>query len=172
MLSTSLALALATLLSAQEAPAGADPLARFGWLRDLAGACWSGTHGDGGTSDLQCYKVQWGQFLRGTITLSGKHQGQTVQELRGDSVFAWSKKRERIVYTNWSSDGGYGGGEAFVQGAAILFPEARKGGQPEARTRWTRLGPDAYQVVRERKEGDGWKELLKVVYRRVTSPPS
>jgi hypothetical protein len=167
MLTPPLALALSTFLAVQEAPAGADPLARFGWLRDLAGHCWSGTYGDGKTSDTQCYKTQWGHFLRGTITLTGAHQGQAVSDFKGDSVFAWSRKKERIVYTNWSSDGGYGGGEAFFVGAALVFPEPRKEGQPETRTRWTRLGPDAFQVVREQRQGEGWKELLKVVYRRV-----
>lgn len=161
-------LALSALLAVQEAPSGADPLAPFGWLKELAGHCWSGTYGgEVKTSDTQCYKIQWGHFLRGTTTLTGAHQGQAASDFKGDSVFAWSKQKQRIVYTNWSSDGGYGGGEAFFVGASVVFPELKKDGRPETRTRWTRLGPDAYQVVREQKRGEGWKELLKVVYERV-----
>jgi hypothetical protein len=163
---TALALVLAALSAASEAAAPADPLARFGWLRDLAGACWSGTYDGGKTSDTQCYELQWGRFVRGTIRLSGEHQGRSVPELRGDSVFAWSAKKERVVYTNWSSDGGYGGGEMLVAGEALLFPDPPREGRPETRTRWTRLGPDAFQVVREAREGEGWKPLLTVVYRR------
>lgn len=163
---TALALLLAALAGAPDAPP-ADPLARFGWLRDLAGACWSATYGDGKTSDTQCYELQWGRFVRGTIRLSGEHQGRAFAELRGDSVFAWSAKKERVVYTNWSSDGGYGGGEMLVEGGALLFPDPPREGRPESRTRWTRLGADAFEVVREAREGEGWKPLLTVVYRRV-----
>ena len=164
---SSIALVLSALLAVQEAPPGADPLAPFGWLKELVGRCWSGTYDDGKTSDTQCYKTQWGRFLRGTISLTGAHQGQTVSDFKGDSVFAWSKKKERIVFTNWSSDGGYGAGEAYFEGASVVFPESKKEGKPETRARWTRLGPDAFQVVREQRHGDGWKEVLKVVYRRV-----
>lgn len=167
--SLAVALLAALLLPTVPRAGGAeDPLARFGWMRDLAGACWSGSYGDGAgkTSDTQCYEVQWGKVLRGRIQLTGAHQGEAVSGFEGDSVFAWSRKKERIVYTTWSSDGGYGTGEAYVEGAEILFPDARKEGQPETRSRWTRLGPDAYQVVREKREGEGWREVLKVVYRR------
>ena len=64
---------------------GAEPpVAGLGWLRDLAGHCWRGEQADGTPADTQCYELQFGRHLRGTIEIPGA--AGEAPKLRGDSV--------------------------------------------------------------------------------------
>jgi hypothetical protein len=148
------------------AQAGAeDPLAYLGWLKDLAGSCWQGTDAAGKSTDRQCYEIQFGRFLRGSIeigTIDNKPPG-----FRGDSLFHRDRKSGGIAIVMWASNGAVNPGEAALEGDAIRFPQPKVEGRPEVRTSWTQQGADAFRVVRERREGEGWKELLVVDYRRV-----
>jgi hypothetical protein len=85
---------LVLLLVAVASPAQTpgDPLAPFGWFKDLAGSCWSGSNEDGKTLDTQCYSVQFGRFLRGTINLSGRHGNQPANpDSPGATRFVWNR---------------------------------------------------------------------------------
>ena len=78
-----------------------DPLAYLGWMKDLAGACWQGTGAEGRTTDRQCYEVQFGRFLRGTIEIGAidtKPPG-----FRGDSLFHRDPKTGRIAIELWAT---------------------------------------------------------------------
>ena len=67
-------------------PIAADtPLARFGWFADVVGSCWEGRFPDGKTLHTHCYTSQFGQFIRGTATLVGEHDGHPRQ-FEGDSL--------------------------------------------------------------------------------------
>ncbi len=143
-----------------------DPLEPFGWLRDLVGACWHGLHSDGITSDTQCYETQWGRHLRGTIKISWTKDGKSAEDFHGDSVFSYNEQRRVILFTNWSSLGNYGLGEAYLEGEHVIFPSQAKVASSEIRHRWTRLGEDEFTVIRERKTGEVWTELNKVTYHR------
>jgi hypothetical protein len=151
-------------LAWSQAPAE-DALAFLGWMKDLAGACWQGTDAAGKPVDRQCYEVQFGRFLRGTIEI-GAADGQPPA-FRGDSLFHRDRGPGRFAVVMWGSNGAVSHGEALLDGAAIRFPQPRIEGRPQVRTSWTRLGPDAFRVVRERREGESWKEILAVDYRRV-----
>lgn len=151
-------------LAWSQAPAE-DPLAWLGWMKDLAGACWKGTDASGKATDRQCYEIQFGRFLRGTIEMDAA-EGRPPA-FRGDSLFHRHRTPGRIAIVMWGSNGGVNLGEAVIEGELIRFPQPRAEGRPEVRTSWARVGPDAFRVVRERREGEAWKEILAVDYRRV-----
>jgi hypothetical protein len=73
------ALAFLPALSPAQAPA-ADPLAFLGWMKDLAGACWEGRDAQGRLTDRQCYELQFGRFLRGTIEIGAVSLSEAVVE--------------------------------------------------------------------------------------------
>ena len=159
---------LAALLAAPAiavAQAGAeDPLAYLGWLKELAGSCWQGTDAAGNATDRQCYEIQFGRFLRGSIeigVIDNKPPG-----FRGDSLFHRDAKTGRIAIVLWASNGSVSVSEALVDGEAIRFVQPKVAGRPEVRTSWTRQGEQAFAVVREQREGEAWKEVLKVSYRK------
>lgn len=151
---------------AQAAPTAApEPLAWLGWMKDLAGSCWEGRDPDGRLTDRQCYELQFGRFLRGTIeigAIDNKPAG-----FRGDSLFHRDRRTGGIAIVLWANNGSVSLAEAVIDGEAIRFPQARAEGRPEARTSWTRQGPEAFTVTREHREGDAWTQTLAVRYRRV-----
>jgi hypothetical protein len=163
---------LTVAASAAQAQPSADPLAPFGWFKDLAGYCWSGTQADGKASDTQCYSVQFGRFLRGTIKLSGKHEGQPVDNFGGDSVYAWNPKMNRVHYTLWASDGTYATGAMHVEGERLIFPSANPDSTSATRFVWTRVDADNFVVTREKRQGNAWSKVVEVKYRRSEAKPA
>lgn len=159
-----LVLLLAPVASHAQTPA--DPLAPFGWFKDLAGSCWSGKHADGRPSDTQCYSVQFGRFLRGTIKLSGKHGSQPADNLEGDSVYAWNPQANQVHYSLWASDGTYATGAMYVEGENLIFPPANPDSSGATRFVWTRIDADSYVVTREKRQGKAWSKAFEVTYRR------
>jgi len=168
-------IALAALFGMTTGPAVAqggtvdsDALAPFGWLRELAGACWRGQQADGTPTDTQCYEAQYGRFLRGTIAMTIEATGKPGAELRGDSVWVWDAERKRISLTTWASNGTVSHAEAWFEGEAVDFPVPRRdGGESTARTRWQRIDPDSFRVTRQRRDGNDWVDVLAATYRRV-----
>src|SRR5687767_8810400 len=101
---------LAVLLSLAPppaAPAEKDPLASFGWLRDLAGSCWRTTLPDGKTTDTQCYETRLGHFLFGSITIGAVADPKAGPDtrhpagFRGEGLFAWDAATGRISLSTW-----------------------------------------------------------------------
>jgi len=67
------ALGLLALCLAANAVLGAEPpVVGLGWLRDLAGDCWRGEQADGTPADTQCYDLQLGRHLHGTIEIPAR----------------------------------------------------------------------------------------------------
>lgn len=151
---------------AQTAPS--DALAPFGWLRDLAGACWRGQGTDGKATDTQCYDTQYGHFLRGTISMAIEAPSKPSAELRGDSVWAWDAARNRFALTTWASNGTITPSEAWFEGDAVVFPVPRRdGSEATSRTRWQRIDADSFRVTRQRRERADWLDGQSFTYRRV-----
>jgi hypothetical protein len=146
----------------------AGPLAHFGWFADMAGACWTGRLPDGKTTDTQCYSIQYGRLLRGTIRLQKTHGGQAVSSFEGDSVYAWDAKVGKIRYSFWANDGSYGTAEAYLDGDTIVFPvsDPNDSSRVIARSVWRRIDADTFTVTRERLTDGAWQEQLKVTYSR------
>lgn len=176
-----LALCLALAPSAhpgQEASPAADPLGGFGWLRELAGACWTTVLPGGTLRDTQCYELRFGRFLAGSIRLepaaaSAEPASPAVTlphgaGFAGENICA-AEPGGRISCWNWGSDGTFAPGEYHADGALFRYPLRRKPGStaPETRMTWTRLGPDSFRVSREQREGETWTESFAVVYTRV-----
>ena len=78
----------------------------FGWIDELAGHCWSAVHPNS-TRDTQCYSIQFGRFLRGTIEIVASASAARPP-YRSDSVFGWNGERSEIAFHYWSSAGTMG----------------------------------------------------------------
>lgn len=146
-----------------------DWLEHFGWLHELSGACWLGEHPDGRTRETQCFEAQFDRFIRGTVRISRLLAGQWESVFEGDSVFAWDRAGRRITYWHWNDNGGFGSAEARVEGRTIVFPAPGAKGKsaPETRAIWSRPDAESFRVTREEKQGEAWREVLTIVYRRV-----
>lgn len=151
---------------ASHAQTSGDPLAPFGWFKDLAGSCWSGKHADGRPSDTQCYSVQYGRFLRGTIELGIQQAGRPAQTLQGDSVYAWNPQAKQAQYSLWASDGSYATGAMYIEAENVIFPPTNPDAANATRFVWTRIDADSYVVAREKRQGRAWSKVSEVTYRR------
>lgn len=147
-----------------------DPLSRYTWLGELAGACWQGTTEEGAPADTQCYSTQYGHFLRGTVRMTVP-RGVKMGEFEGDSVLAWDPVTGNLEIFYWGNDGQYRRGEATLYKGAYRFQDrTRDGSPPVKRTIWRRRGPDEFQVTQERRDGDRWFVVRVVTYERVKDP--
>jgi uncharacterized protein YciI len=141
---------------------GADHLAAFGWLRELAGSCWSAML-PGGAQDTQCYDAQYGRYLRGTIRIT--RPGKPAFE--GDSVLKVDADA-RLRLWSWGSGGRTATTEVDLDGELVHFLDAPREGAPAQRSTWSRADVDGYRVSRQEKQADGsWKETFSVAYTRV-----
>ena len=154
---------LAVSASTAETPSSTDPLAPFGWFKDMAGSCWSGILPDGKTTDTQCYSVQYGRLIRGTIKV---HGGAPADDLEGESIYAWNAKTQRVQYTLWTSNGAYGTGEMYAEGEWLIFPPANADSPSATRIAWNRIDADSFVVIREKRDGRAWSKFSEVTYRR------
>ena len=152
----------AASLSAQELPSG------FGWFRTMADTCWVGQFPDGRTEHTQCYKTQFGKFLRGTATLASVADGKRTITFEGDSVFAWDDASQRIVYYIWASDGSHRQLHAEYLGEELSFPVPTRADPAKIsyRSLWRRVDAETIEVSRQRPAGDAWTTELVVTYRK------
>jgi len=167
-----LLLGLVTVAASAEEQPSADPLEPFGWFKDMAGYCWSGMHPDGKTTDTQCYSVQFGRILRGTIKLSGTSDDNKPVNFEGDSVYVWNPKIDRVQYTLWANDGTYGTGEMLVIGDHLVFPPANADTPGATRLVWQRVDANSFIVMRERRQQGTWSKVFEVTYRRSGAAPT
>jgi hypothetical protein len=158
--------------SAADAPASTDPLEPFGWFKDIAGSCWTGMHTDSKTTDTQCYSVQFGRLMRGTIKLIGTSDDNKPVNFEGESVYAWNPKTERVQYTFWANDGTYGTGEMYPVGDHLVFPPANVDSPGATRLVWQKVDADNFIVIRERRTEGVWSKVFEVTYRRSGAAPA
>jgi hypothetical protein len=165
-------------LPAQDAAPEADPLAGFGWMRDLAGSCWTTVLPGGKLRDTQCYEVRFGWFLAGSIHLEpvAAAEDAAVPGAKapqaagfGGENICKAEAGGRISCWNWGSDGTFSPGEYLGEGELFRYPLPRKAGStaPEQRMTWKRLDANSVRVSREKKDGETWTEAFAVVYTRV-----
>jgi hypothetical protein len=152
--------------SAETPPPTENPLAGFRWFAELAGSCWTGRDPGGKVTDRQCYSVQYGRYVRGTVQIQGgSATGKPAYE--GEGLFAWDQGQGRMVYFYWASAGHFGQATGHFEGERLVFPPADEGeGKPAVRSLWTRRDERSFTVVREKKEGGVWTPILTVVYER------
>jgi hypothetical protein len=153
--------------SPQGAPT--SPMASFGWFAGLAGSCWKSSRPDG-RSDLQCYQNQFNRFIRGSIKF---YQGEKVTG-EGDSVFAYDANARLIIYSQWSSNGSVGFGQAtLVNGELIFQNHTPDNAEAPTRSVWRKVDADSFKVSRQRRSDQGaWTEESAITYARVPKPAS
>jgi hypothetical protein len=136
--------------------AEAPPGAALQPLRFLVGHCWKGTFADGGATDEHCFSwIYGGKFVRDEHTV---HREGTPDAF-GESIYLWNAAAGALEYLYIESSGGYSRGTVATDGDALVFPPAsyQENGHEQAyRSRWQRVGADAYDVVTEFRAQDRW----------------
>jgi len=154
-------LSLALLLSSSFA-VGAEPAAEYQPLAFLAGHCWEGTFPDGKQTDEHCFAwVYDGKFLRDVHTVKGAGH----PDFHGESIYFWNSATKEIEYLYIEDRGGFSRGPVGSAPDALVFPPTsyvEDGKTQTYRSRWQRVGEDAYDVVTEFKSGDGWVDGFKM----------
>ncbi len=152
-----LAVALLTAFAAR-----AEPGANYAPLSFLAGYCWMGTFPDGKQTDEHCFAwVYGGKFLRDQHTVRGNDRPDYL----GESIYFWNSAAKQVEYLYIENDGGFSRGVVSAAANALVFPPTsyvEDGKTRTYRSRWQRVGDDAYDVVTEFQSGAAWVEGFKV----------
>jgi len=147
VLPVALALLAAASAAATGPPAAIDP---YGPLSFLTGHCWKGTFSDGTRTDEHCFsRIYGGRFVRDEHTV---HRGDGKPDGFGESIYVWNSLTRQLEYLYIESAGGFIRGTVTAEGDALAFPEAayvEDGKSMPVRSRWQRLGDDAYEVTTE-----------------------
>ena len=133
----------------------------------LVGACWVGTFPDGKATDEKCFEWMFDRkFIRERHVVKGAKKPYS-----GETIFAWDPGQKQVVFTYLNSLGGLSTGKAEFEAEGIVFPETHvtAKGTLEMKAIWKRLGPDSYQYVQWQKEGDQWKTLWSIDFRRAST---
>ena len=150
----SLAVALALALAPFPASAAPDPALEP--LAFLAGHCWMGPMPGTADTDEHCFAwVYEGRYLRDRHVV--RRGDKTVYE--GETVYYSNSVAKQVEYFYITAAGGHAQGTMVVAGDALEFPKAVmiSGGKSFGfRGRWTRVGDDAYEVLREYETEKGW----------------
>ncbi len=164
MMKTKFALALA--LSLTPLGAAAEPDASLQPLAFLAGHCWAGTMPGTADTDRHCFSWMFdGRYLRDRHVV--RRGEKAVYE--GESIYYFDAGAGRVAYFYVTAAGGHAHGTMVVEGDALVFPAARlvSGGKSFGfRGRWTRVGEDGYEVLREYETDKGWVPV-KMAMKRV-----
>jgi hypothetical protein len=164
------ALLCATLLAPLIAGASPDPA--FAPLAFLAENCWKGTMPDGKATDEHCFTwVYEGRFLRDRHVV--RSADTAIYE--GETTYYWNPQLRQLEYFYITAHGGYTVARVAPEGDSITFPAATLVTAGKAfgfRSRWKRVGDDAYEVVREYETEKGWMPVRMEMKRQpISSPP-
>ena len=169
------ALALAAILagtlsgSAARATAPIDPYEPLGFL---IGHCWKGTFPGSSQTDEHCFsRIYGGKFVRDEHVV---HRDGRLDDF-GESIYVWDSAAGQLEYLYIESAGGFIRGTVTVEDGALVFPAAgfvEKGGSMNVRSRWTRVGDDAYDVLTEFQQKDGWVRGFSLRMQRVRNGPT
>jgi hypothetical protein len=131
-------------------------------LAFLAGHCWKGDLPGGKDSDEHCFTwVYGGKFLRDVHTVRGSGHADYL----GESTYLWNAESGRLEYLYMESQGGSSRGSVVTEDSTLVFPPTRyvENGKAETyRSRWTRSGDAAYDVLTEFEHGAEWVEGFRV----------
>ena len=145
---------LAALAAPFAASAAPDPV--FEPLAFLAGSCWKGAMPDGKATDEHCFSwIYDGKYLRDRHVV--KSGDKTVYE--GESIYFWNGAEKRIEYFYITAQGGHSVGRVAPNADAIDFPVATLVTATKSvnfRSRFRRVGDNAYEVLREYETDKGW----------------
>jgi hypothetical protein len=164
---TAMALCLATAATSAHA---ADAPSPYAPLRYLVGHCWKGTLPNGKDVDTHCFRWLYSEkFVRDEHTAHGAGHPDYL----GESTYYFDSTTKTLRYLYLQIDGGTSGGDVEASDITLTFPAAtyQEGGKTQTyRSRWTRSGDDAYDVVTEFQKGDKWAPGWTVHMIRVAAP--
>jgi hypothetical protein len=167
----SLVLVASVSLPAQQ-PAAALAQPALQPLAFLVGSCWSGTQPKG-TIDTHCFSPMYGgHYIRDVHQVTGD-----ARPYAGETLYHWDAAQKQVRFTYYNSVGGISTGTMHVEKGRLVFPEAHEskdGTRLELRNVWTPEGADTFVVKVDRRAGDDWKEMFRVVFKRRTDlhPPA
>ena len=140
----------------------AEPAPEYLSVAYLAGHCWTGTFPDGKQTDEHCFTwVYGGKFVRDRHVVRGAGHPDYL----GESIYFWNSGAKQLEYLYIESQGGFSRGVVTTTPDALVFPPTsyvEDGKTRTYRSRWTRAGDAAYEVVTEFQSSDGWKEGWRV----------
>jgi hypothetical protein len=143
-------------------PARAQPEPPYQPLAFLAGHCWKGTLPDGKQTDEHCFSwIYGGKFLRDLHTVKGAGPEASL----GESIYFWNSSDKQLEYLYIESQGGFSRGSVATDQDALVFPSAsyvENGRTQTYRSRWQRIGGNAYDVITEFYSKDSWVPGFKV----------
>jgi hypothetical protein len=156
-------------LGAVAAAAGADaPAAGYQPLAYLVGHCWRGSFPGGAVSDEHCFSwVYGGKFVRDQHTV---HHADGKPDDLGESIYVWDTATQQLQYLYIESAGGFSRGTVTSEGDALVFPATpyvEKGVTQTYRSRWRRVGADAYDVLTEFLVKGSWTPGFSVHMQQV-----
>ena len=144
------------LLTLPFAAAAADAPSPYAPLAFLAGQCWQGALPGGKDIDTHCFSwIYGGKFLRDQHTVHGAGHDDYL----GESIYFWDSAAKKLQYLYIENAGGSSLGAVQASGDALVFPDTtyQENGETQVyRSRWQKNGSDAYDVVTEFKNKDGW----------------
>lgn len=140
----------------------AGPAPGYEPLAFLAEHCWKGTFPDGKQTDEHCFKwIYDGKFLRDVHTVVGSGH----PDFRGESIYFYDSAAKTLEYLYIEDQGGVSRGVVATEADALVFPPTRyveDGKTQTYRSRWQRVGENAYDVLTEFQSGEAWKEGFRV----------
>jgi hypothetical protein len=143
--------------------AHAQPNSRLGWLTELAGACWQGRDAAGAAVDRQCHQLQFGRFLRTSIS--------RVDGFSGESVLGWSRERGQLEMYAWSNQASPAIFTPHFQNGALIFAGAEENAVA-TRALWRRNESGGFDLVEQAREAGAWTDRSVVAYTRDGSAPA
>lgn len=157
----------ALLLALAAAAAAAEPPPAFAPLAFLAGHCWRGTFPGGQQTDEHCFSwVYDAKFVRDRHVV----RGEGHPDYLGESIYYWDSAAKQLEYLYIESDGGFSRGAVTSERDALVFPPTayvENGQTKRYRSRWQRVGEDAYDVVTEFEAPTGWAPGFSVHMQRL-----
>jgi len=137
--------------------AAADSPSPYAPLAFLAGHCWQGEL-PGGKKDIDTHCFSWiygDRFLRDVHVVHGDGH----KDYLGESIYYWDSATKKLRYLYIENAGGSSAGDVETDKTTLVFPptDYQEGGKTQTyRSRWSRVGDNAYDVVTEFRKGDAW----------------
>lgn len=146
--------------TAMPATAQQQPASRLGWMTELAGSCWQGRDAAGAVVDQQCFQLQFGQFVRASITRGS---------FRGDTVFGYSRDRARLEMYAWTNQGDPSIFTPIYRDGRLVFEGAPENGIG-TRVVWWRT-QDGFEVAEQTEQNGEWRNGEVIAYSRSAAAP-
>jgi hypothetical protein len=157
---------LMVLLPLVPAALSAAPIEGLAPMAFLAGHCWKGTFPGTDKTDEHCFTWLYdGKALRDVHTV----RAPGVADYTGETTYYWDSAARRVEFLYIENLGGVSRGTMESTADALVFPPTQYVGGGSAmtyRTRWTRIGDEAYEAWSEIQDKSTWNTMFKLTLKR------